>query len=732
MGVGASSLRPGSMPRSNVDGGMRRLTVALAVLAIACGAGPGSDVGIDRSPGALSSAPIATIVRDGGAATGPAPFYIQLDATYSSCPGTWCAAFEWDFGDGSPHSSAGWIPHTYARDGSYTVTLRVTDGTGAVGIASLVVQVGAPASSPPPPPPPSPPPPPPPPPPPLPPPPPPPPSPPVTGPIASIVRDGGVAGGPAPFYIQLDATYSSCPGSWCAAFDWDFGDGSPHSSAGWIPHTFARDGSYTVTLRVTDGAGAVGRATLVVPVGASPPPPPPPPASPPPPPPPAAGGPHTVTAARPLHLLFIGNSFTNRGPIPNLVGSLAQSGGWPTPVVQMRAVDGYTLADYRTDATALGLIDRGGWDLVVLQDFSTRPTNASAVGGDVAGFEADATWLYDRAKAASPLAKVVLFETWARAAGHPYYPTYYADPADMQAQLRRFYGEAAQLVIPTRSTAAVKTDVWVAPIGDAWERHLATASPLRLHDVDDYHAGPNGEYLTALVLYSAIYDCRSAGLRSLLGLSDADAARLQGDADLTTGAPACPRQTVRVDVGSQAPGWRTTAPGWNNLDDATCDVVTPNALASLVDQSGAQTPIAVDVTLPFGGANAIGPTSNTLGYPVTASADSCWVGSASGHAAGVSAPGELVLRHVPSGTYLVRLYGARVSAAGTNNDRLTRYTVAGSWLDLQASDNTGDVAEFAGVRADAAGSLPIRVEVSPAGTGQFGYLNALELIRTGD
>jgi hypothetical protein len=217
-----------------------------------------------------------------------------------------------------------------------------------------------------------------------------------------------------------------------------------------------------------------------------------------------------------------------------------------------------------------------------------------------------------------------------------------------------------------------------------------------------------------------------------LALFPPDAARLQGDADLTTGAPACARQTVRLDLGSAAPGWHTTAAGWNNLDDTTCDVAMAGDLKNLVDQGGAPTTIDVDVTRAFGGANTAGPTTNALGYPVEASEDSCFVGSASGHAAGLSAPGELVLREVPAGTYLVRLYGARLGAAGTNNDRLTRYTVAGASRDLQASDNTRDVAEFPGVHPDATGSLPIRVEVSPAGTGQYGYLNVLELVRTGD
>jgi PKD repeat protein len=51
--------------------------------------------------------------------------------------------YDWDFGDGATASAAadGQITHTY-KDGNYTVTLRVTDNNGGVGVAKLEISVG--------------------------------------------------------------------------------------------------------------------------------------------------------------------------------------------------------------------------------------------------------------------------------------------------------------------------------------------------------------------------------------------------------------------------------------------------------------------------------------------------------------------------------------------------------------------------------------------------------------
>jgi PKD domain-containing protein len=217
---------------------MHRLPIAIVLLAAACGPTPEESVteGSAAAAVTVASGPVARIVRDGGAATGPAPFYIQLDGTTSSCPGSWCARFDWDFGDGSRHATTSWVAHTYRANGTYAVTLKVKDGAGRVGTATLSIVV-APAPT----------------------------------PNAVIVRSGAETG-PAPFEVHLDATTSTCPGSSCAAFDWDFGDGSPHAAAAVVAHTYQREGTYTATLSVTNGAGTVGTATLATVV--TPPPPP--------------------------------------------------------------------------------------------------------------------------------------------------------------------------------------------------------------------------------------------------------------------------------------------------------------------------------------------------------------------------------------------------------------------------------------------------------------------------
>ncbi len=180
---------------------------------------------------------------------------------------------------------------------------------------------------------------------------------------------------------------------------------------------------------------------------------------------------------------------------------------------------------------------------------------------------------------------------------------------------------------------------------------------------------------------------------------------------------------LQIDFGDGAAGNLTTEVGWNNVTTA-CETAG-TLVEQLVDVDGVATAIALETTVAFGGINTAGMATNDLGYPATVGNDSCFCGSFVDHADGLLYPGEVALHHVPAGSYLLRLYASR---AGTGADRLTRYTVGTNVRELQVTDNTGAVAEFADVAPDDAGSLVIHVEVSPDGTGQFCYLGALELV----
>lgn len=236
----------------------------------------------------------------------------------------------------------------------------------------------------------------------------------------------------------------------------------------------------------------------------------------------------------PERILFIGNSFTLQQDVTGKFRELVIASGFPEPTVEMRAVGGYRLEQHRADTDAAGAPSRvsEGWDVVVLQEYSTRPTDSL---GDPEQFKLDATWFYDQARDANPAAQVFLYETWARHADHSFYPGSFDDPSDMQAQLRFHYLDAARDYIPAAALADPPVEVGVALVGDAWEHVLEMGEPVRLHASDDYHQNPAGAYLNALVLFGTIYERRTEALVAI-DVSERDAALLQAAADWITAA----------------------------------------------------------------------------------------------------------------------------------------------------------------------------------------------------
>jgi hypothetical protein len=62
--------------------------------------------------------------------SGTAPLNVSFDATGSTDPDNDTLSYDWDFGDGTAHSSASKPSHSYSRAGGFTATLTVTDGKG--------------------------------------------------------------------------------------------------------------------------------------------------------------------------------------------------------------------------------------------------------------------------------------------------------------------------------------------------------------------------------------------------------------------------------------------------------------------------------------------------------------------------------------------------------------------------------------------------------------------------
>ncbi|VUX55531.1 Peptidase families S8 and S53 domain protein (modular protein) [uncultured Woeseiaceae bacterium] len=127
----------------------------------------------------------------------------------------------WNFGD-DDISSAQSPSHGYASDGTYTVSLTVTDNLGGMDSSSQQVTVSAGGG--------------------------------IAAPVANFTYSCG----------GRDCSFNSGNSTGnldASSYSWDLGDGS-FSTAAVIPlHTYARNDTYTVTLTVTDTAGVEDTAS---------------------------------------------------------------------------------------------------------------------------------------------------------------------------------------------------------------------------------------------------------------------------------------------------------------------------------------------------------------------------------------------------------------------------------------------------------------------------------------
>ena len=105
--------------------------------------GPGSVHRITYANGNLQPTPVASATP----LVGSPPLPVQFTGSDSTDPEGDPLTYEWDFGDGSPHSTVADPTHTYAAAGTYTARLTVDDGTARFPTASVQIDVGEPPSA---------------------------------------------------------------------------------------------------------------------------------------------------------------------------------------------------------------------------------------------------------------------------------------------------------------------------------------------------------------------------------------------------------------------------------------------------------------------------------------------------------------------------------------------------------------------------------------------------------
>ena len=209
-------------------------------------------------------------------------------------------------------------------------------------------------------------------------------------------------------------------------------------------------------------------------------------------------------------ILWFGNSFSNGGDIPKRVADLAELAGYARPVIVNASENGQNLAYHIGQVTSnpsaniesdvIMYQSSGNWDDVVIQGYSTEATSAYATP-PAEGFIPNATNLYAlvRNSAKGDGVRGVLYQTWARATGHEFYPDTFASPDAMQDEIVPNYARIADLIRTEWGRGAVVT----APVGAAFRN--AQFSP-DFYSNDLYHAGGRYGYeLVAMVLFNTIY-----------------------------------------------------------------------------------------------------------------------------------------------------------------------------------------------------------------------------------
>jgi hypothetical protein len=200
---------------------------------------------------------------------------------------------------------------------------------------------------------------------------------------------------------------------------------------------------------------------------------------------------------RPSRFLFVGNSFTARNDLPDLIAQLASARGVKIDHALL-SIGGASLRTHWNKGEARTAIERGKFDYVVLQEQSTLPIkNASRMRENVL--------LFDQAIRAAG-AKTVLYMTWAR-----------KHKPDKQKVITEAYESIG------REIGAL-----VVPAGRVWWRFIADHDSPVLHDKDQSHPTLAGSYLAACVFLVTLFGESPLGIPTQLkGLGVKEARLLQ-------------------------------------------------------------------------------------------------------------------------------------------------------------------------------------------------------------
>ncbi len=174
-------------------------------------------------------------------------------------------------------------------------------------------------------------------------------------------------------------------------------------------------------------------------------------------------------------MLFIGNSFTTRNDLPDLLSMIVRGGKGITIQSKVISAGGASLRRH-WNAGAASTITSAKWDYVVFQEQSTLPVKNSS------RFHENVREFVPAMKESG--AKMVLFMTWARK----------KEP------------ENQRLLTDSYDKIGEELGASVVPVGTAWQLLLTKYGTPVLHAEDGSHPTLAGSYLAACAFYGTLFD----------------------------------------------------------------------------------------------------------------------------------------------------------------------------------------------------------------------------------
>ena len=197
--------------------------------------------------------------------------------------------------------------------------------------------------------------------------------------------------------------------------------------------------------------------------------------------------------SRPRSVLFIGNSYTYYNLVPGIVRELASFEGRDLRV-EMFTIGGCTMERHLEQADCRDLIERGGYDFVVLQDQSLHPALIGTP--DDQGIAGHMEAIVAHIRTHNPKVSPYIEMTWGRRDGYTerkFDYDFLRSYASMQERIR---------VNPLAEAEAVGAGC--IPVGVAWSRVRTERPDIELYAADGSHPSYAGSYLAAAVICTTL------------------------------------------------------------------------------------------------------------------------------------------------------------------------------------------------------------------------------------